>query len=351
MRSINIILIVVYCIIFFTCSSDNKKSQVKDPNALFTITKKLLANELNISGQILHTYSLTVIDSLIVIEDRSKGYYFNLFNLYSGAYVCSFAKLGDGPCEFQFPTSIQLVPNRERAIGLFNRKTFKYTTVSIDSLLKKTVLVCEGMTEAFDVNFQKVIQLNDSTFSGLGHFKRRYVLANHKGDTTGTFYHYPFQEQLQAGYSVLAMAYQGDILPHPRGTAFVSTSRYCANFDIVDFEKGKFTNIKENRFWPPIFTGTDGQVIGATMNPDNVNGFIDLAVTEKYIYLLFSGKKDSDKNWVQSSTVMVFDWSGQPFVKYDLGIEVEVITVDKNDKMLYAYHDDSKAHLLKFSIR
>ena len=74
-------------------------------------------------------------------------------------------------------------------------------------------------------------------------------------------------------------------------------------------------------------------IAGFFFSDNNVIGYIDIGVTDKYVYTLYTNKKICDNNTyndLSSTTVLVFDWNGNPVKQYELSKEAYYITIDKN---------------------
>jgi hypothetical protein len=146
------------------------------------------------------------------------------------------------------------------------------------------------------------------------------------------------------------MVFQGDIVVHPAGQKFVSTTRASANIEIYSLNKDKPELLKAYHFWPPEFY-TDNDVPGtfsANFTRENRYGFLSTSVNEQFIYMLFSGKQG--KSVYESSKVLVFDWQGNPHKMYILDREVNQIAIDPFDNYLYAYAEELVPLILRYSI-
>lgn len=70
--------------------------------------------------------------------------------------------------------------------------------------------------------------------------------------------------------------------------------------------------------------------------------YIGGAVTKKYIYLLYSGKKFSNLNAYSTKSVFVYDWNLKPIKKIKLNMDVSQISVSNDDKILYSFDKNRK---------
>lgn len=70
--------------------------------------------------------------------------------------------------------------------------------------------------------------------------------------------------------------------------------------------------------------------------------YIGGSVTDKHIYLLYSGKYFSDKNAYRSKYIFVYDWNLKPIKKIKLNMDVSQISISNDDKTLYSFDKNSK---------
>ncbi|SFT95821.1 TolB-like 6-blade propeller-like [Algoriphagus locisalis] len=75
--------------------------------------------------------------------------------------------------------------------------------------------------------------------------------------------------------------------------------------------------------------------------PDVQHCFLGISVSKKYIYGLFSGKKDKEENAFFGKEVFIYDWNGKPDRKIILDREVMTISISPDDKKLYAFDVDT----------
>lgn len=74
--------------------------------------------------------------------------------------------------------------------------------------------------------------------------------------------------------------------------------------------------------------------------------FVNGAVTDKYIYLLYSGKLNSGIHPEYGKYIYQYDWSGDPIKKWVLDREILSLGLSHDDKTLYAY-DPNNGNILQ----
>jgi hypothetical protein len=70
--------------------------------------------------------------------------------------------------------------------------------------------------------------------------------------------------------------------------------------------------------------------------------YVNTYVTEKNIYLLFSGCKRNEKNWSYGTELHVFSWDGQPLKRYLLEAPLLAFAIDESRQIIYAYSSISE---------
>ena len=71
------------------------------------------------------------------------------------------------------------------------------------------------------------------------------------------------------------------------------------------------------------------------MHQESPIHYLDISVTEDYVYALYSGRNYKDKAF-QGNLLRVFDWNGKLVKEFHLDIDVQAITTTKNNQRIYA---------------
>ncbi|MES2005757.1 MAG: BF3164 family lipoprotein [Bacteroidota bacterium] len=155
-------------------------------------------------------------------------------------------------------------------------------------------------------------------------------------------------------------AYSGFLFLKPTEEKVAIALRYTDRIEIFDLhtQKSKLIKGPENyapEFMPIKVYGRDLMVMGRTEKTRMA--FQKGTVTNRYIYLLYSGNYDEQVYNPQSQIraagkyIYVYDWNGNPIRKYSLDRYVTCIAVSEDDKVLYAFDRNteniSKVNLIK----
>jgi hypothetical protein len=187
------LVLTLLSILLYGCTqSKNDLHDRKSPEELFTSHIKLRSVQLESSQNISGVSSIFFIDKYLMVSNPDSQHLFKVIQTDIDSVVASFARIGEGPCEFQFPSSLQTISSNNY-LGIVNRKRFTFSVLSVDSILSNTQ-PCLFTSRAFNTAYQRLAFMNraDSIFVGIGLFARRYALSNIKGDTLYTFGEYPF---------------------------------------------------------------------------------------------------------------------------------------------------------------
>lgn len=318
----------------------------------FPETIKLRGERLEIPLKINRAFDIIILNNSLLISDSDGEYLFKVINLNKTNEVYSFGKIGDGPCEFFFPTSIQILSEKSRTLGLFNRKNWKYQEISLSEEYRNNQVNCLGeASKPFNPNFQKILNIQDSLFLGIGIFGQKYnqSILNSKNENLLPI-EYPFTEGVpQSGE--IAMSQQGELFKQPNGNNILITSKYSPFFDILEYSNDQFRLVKRSEGWAPSrIKSQDENTLSSNLKKDNKFGYIGASVSQEFIYLLFSGKDFSHDPYT-SKTIFKYNWKGEKVSKYILDKEVNLIAVSSDNKFFITYHDDGMANFTKYELK
>ncbi|MEO5979364.1 MAG: BF3164 family lipoprotein [Chryseolinea sp.] len=133
-------------------------------------------------------------------------------------------------------------------------------------------------------------------------------------------------------------AYAGRIIKHPTADKFAFYGLLAGYFQIVELNGSAIKPIMKWDFAPPkgkIVFKVDAYVWGSDKTA--TFRFLDGTSSEKYLYLLYSGKtNENDDSMNRSKYVFVLDWEGKRVRLIELDEDAYCIAVDRKDKTLFA---------------
>lgn len=239
LRLISYITISSFLITFFA-SCENSMSKEEDLLD-FPETIEIEGGFIQQSKMINQVFSLTLLKNYLIVGDPKENFLFTLFDLESEATTFQFGKIGDGPCEFKFPTSVQILSPEDQILGFYSRSNWKYQKGQFKLLDNSLSFDCiEAASKPFDPNYQMLISVSDSLFMGTGIFPFKYGVSYiNTGKTDYLKFSYPFVGEKNQNGEV-AMSQQGEISKQPSGDRILVTSKYSPFFDILEYRDRGF---------------------------------------------------------------------------------------------------------------
>jgi len=140
------------------------------------------------------------------------------------------------------------------------------------------------------------------------------------------------------------MAYESFLFLKPSGDKCVLAARYADQIEVLDLNTQKSQIVKGPKGYEPemvIMKSNDGKEV-STRGPDTKYAFVRGKMTDKFIYLLYSGNHDDTEYLYYGKTIYVYDWDGRPVKKLELNDYIMDFAVTSNDSLLYSYDPVTK---------
>lgn len=203
----------------------------------------------------------------------------------------------------------------------------------------------------------RIKKINDYYIGNLNatNIDKMFTICNDRGEYVGYFGDFP-EDGKNNGFSKM-MAYQGVILTNNNLSKVAFLSSHGKIFDIYHINSPQEVDIVcSKREVIPDYEIDKGQGYGVTHN-DLTPYYVDAYGTDKYIYVLYSGKKvknrdvDSYISAKQSNDIYIYNWNGELLRVLNADTELISICVSGDDKHIIAtYHDhDGYTKLCRFN--
>lgn len=155
-----------------------------------------------------------------------------------------------------------------------------------------------------------------------------------------------------------AMAYQGKLLANESLQRLLFCAAKFSYFEIFKYEKDALSSIKKSYQGEYNYvTPSDGDSrIFAYPLENNREGYIDACATNDRIYLLYSGRSIEDSGIENheraclSNLILVFDWEGNPIVRYKTDVDLLKMCVDERNNIIYAISFNPDPELVSFKL-
>ena len=291
-----------------------------------------------------------LIDSNLVIFNYERNAQFFIYNysLKNGNLSKGFIRKGKGPGE---------------AIGAFNfginNKSLWIHDVTLKKILVTNIekIISNTTSPAFEeypINdfYFKIDFIDSVSFFSVGAPNSSYKISkinlrsNSEAESFGSFKVLPPSIPIDA----VKDAYLSLIYSKPSGDKIALPYIYTDVLEIYDIKSHECIAVQGPERFDVDFTV--GKNSRGTFFMENTRktrkAFLKGAVTNKYIYILYSGHSRED-DWNVSKYIYVYDWDGNPIKKLVLDRFVPLICVTENDKVIYSY-DQNTGYILQSNI-
>lgn len=298
---------------------------------------------------------INYINNKIVAFDLDEQTFLSITDLDIQMIVSRFCQKGQGPNELiGWPMNITKIGDDK--IRFFVGNNYRYFDADIQTPSNPKIV--SNNVFSFNKGTLSAISLINGYSLVLGGIQKgQYSLIDSMGKQLSVFSEYPqfVGDEKFTNYHK-QMAFQGDLIRHSNGNRVCFTGRTSEIIDIIEFNPTKKELSKifswQGELGKFVPEGDGMKVFAAAIKRESKVTFLSSGATEKFIYLLYSGRVIGQQidNAFNGNTVFVLDWEGNPLARYNLDIDVKCITVSDDDKTLYAIaeHDDTK--LVKFKL-
>jgi len=340
------------CIVLSSCSFSSARGQKG-----FEKVISLSGTNWNISDSLNKVGSMFLTEKWLVIKDNNNETFFALYGLDNHSTIHRFGRPGQGPKEVL--SSMPLIVHGD-TIDLFDDDREALLRFNINDIIGGEQGVSEVVLKASSVSTFRCVEFPEGDIlvnNGLYYEGGRFCLLNYQGEVISYTGEYP-QEEPKVDYPfwVLFPAYQGQMLRQPHGNRFAICTYNAELLEIYECDF-KEKNIKRTfmrcNSYPYIKTALSNGLPAYVDSEHTTFGYCDMYVTDKYIYTVYSGRKnDKTREALMGNMVQVFDWEGNAICIFELDQDVDFIT--GNDEVMYAHvvtddrGDDIREYKLNF---
>lgn len=297
---------------------------------------------------------MLLVDSILITLDYASESFFHVFNIKRNEYLGNWGSKGQGPNEFLQPFSLTyLSPRNFLSYDLFDNSIKK---ISIDAL-KKGEIIYDKALSFNSISNLAILPVKDNNYVSFGMYSSNmFKFLNTEGNEVGSFMDFPVEKKMDKkniDNRNLAMAYQGTLAMNPSKDKFVYAVSSGTILGIYSIN-----NISINQDFLltcdyPQFTvdNPDGET-SSPITKNAISGFLDVYVTDKYIYALYSGKNivELREQAFEGEDIYVFDWNGHPIIHYSIDMPIKNIAVLPNNKKIYAIANNPEPILIEFKV-
>jgi|GEM_PF-1353329 len=344
MKAILTITVILVLNLLFACDRVKNDNMLNKNTTFFTIFPR----EENIVFRDLFEYkkgnvsAIYPSDSALIFMNSRSGtdYFFYNYSLKKNILSEGFLKKGRGPNEALGVSSSGIFNN---SFWIYDITLKKILTINRSKILEDSLSPVfneyyfkeefSGMDFIDSLNYLTVGD-NISTYK----IVQKDLITNTKITEFGQFENISSKKNISA----FKDAYTCYIYTKPSGDKFVLPYRYTDIIEIYDVKKN--TNIA---IQGPLCFDVDYEEANRNgyfymlKTKKTRKAFVSGTVTDKFIYLVYSGNLYKDDNWSYGKCIFVYDWEGHPVNKIILDRYVYTIAVSADDKTIYSYDKKS----------
>lgn len=350
MRTINIIISIVFLILFICCNSnkcDNKyfNGEIQYYDESSVTTKMVKSKHLTLNGN--NTGIIAVYDSLLICwSPRFQDYFFKIFNVDTGEEIGTFCTKGRGENEAISTNCIMqlfkkgedittvLYASNEGKLFLWNisQSVEKGTTVYDTIVPYNNDRIFFGFYQSDDILFTykpaEYLNANEATTP---YYEKRTISTNELIQDYPIYKTKSIQNNKTSEKNPVSFFFYTWDTMKPDGSKIVQAMRHLPQINILDIHTGNITGYRMKN-------SIDFSLL--EMDMDAMNWYYNCVhADDNYIYATYWGKKPWDDHLgvklPEFNIIHVFDWSGKLLYKLNTDHSFYRVWLDPVRKRLY----------------
>lgn len=326
LKYMNIRILLFGGLVCFFGACNNNVKQTKQETILF--------EPLSVDGLIIgQAYGMMVDGKNLLIADRMADSLFYWVDLDCLTYR-EVVSRGQGPNEYLRFDNFYYLQGQH---GFYDSRLWCCTDIDFSD----KGLVLKKRKTFSSLNYS-LVPTSFETYIGIGPYEQgRFKILDSFGKEVSMACEQPYRDNAERNIPELAraMAYQGNILISPDGKRLVHAIFMTPMLSFYQLSADSISEIRTLvDCYPAYKPELSGDSYAAAMSRHNKLGYINIAVTKKYIYALYSGKTTVEHalSAFHGNAVRVYDWEGNFLKEFIFDIDVSSICVSDDDTMLYA---------------
>lgn len=332
-------LLVVIILHFSACK------KTSDLNSISHIRGNVILS----SDLLIQPSTIAITDSFIIIGDRNLSA-LQIYSLPEIKYVATIGERGQGPGEFITLWSLNKDYSQSNNLWVYDPSLRRLTNISLEDATYHSIITLKMGTP-----YNPVV-VNDTLIisPGLSLTDGRFGAYDKSGDLLESIGDIPGDHENSVPIPIHLQAYQGVFRVKPDYSMLAMSLRYADRIDIFKPNGNNITTIIGPIESTPIYevVSVDETPV-MQMNQEKTRfGYIDITVTNNYIYALFSGRLNKDHPGKANfgNNIHIYDWDGNFVQQFMLNDDVLKIVVDKSNQNLYAIREYPEQAILHYDI-
>ncbi len=336
------LFILFVTVIILSCSKDKN---FKKPIQL-KVSEVIGADSLGFARD------LVICDSLLIIYDKSPLFSENqlrVYNLNTFKFIDSMGRVGLGPGEFKDGSALNNINSVSHGFTILDFASLKVLFYYINKLgsieYSKSISLKQGRP------YMPVV-VNDTTIMSLAFEldNGRFAMYDTLGDLTEIFGEIPpGKKKNDPGY-VQYQAHKGLMRMTPNGEKLVISSQFTDLLEVYNIDGTLFKRIiGQLNFLPQYKIAGQNSYPYPAFNLDKCKfGYIDIAVTNSFIFALYSGQSMRKQKY-EGEYLHVFSIDGELVKNYKLTNKMSKIAFDRKNNRLFGIHFHPITKIYRFN--
>jgi hypothetical protein len=295
-----------------------------------------------IDSTFLCPFGMTAFNNHLLLTGEYENNLIHIYDPVEMKTIFSGFKTGRGPDEMLDASSAQITQNDHIWIYDFITRQFNQFIYISDSLKPKGKIKTDHriMSPHF-ISDSALIALN--TFESS---KGWVSMFDKNGDYVKSLVEFPVNKDVLPD-PIFTESYQGKLLINPDRRNFVVACRYSDRLSIYDVKGNHISTFRSDRPFEPIMI--------VEQTPDSYNmlqtedtkiGFPEIAVSNDFIFALFSGKSRKTANPATSNRVYQLTWTGKLTNIYETDLSIIDLEWSEFYNCLYMFATDNYNYYL-----
>ena len=302
----------------------------KNGNEFLSGIKNIKGSLMDVDCLIGRPGGLILYDSLLFVYDPYEGNVLTVLDTRNSQCKNRLLSIGQGPGEVDGPVKLSVTP-KQKKMNAFQMQSGIFSMYDINGI----ELVYQESVH-FPVHFSdrpvNVVAIQDA-FIGIGLFEKgRYHVYDKQGNQIHEVGLYPFDGE-KMNPQARFFLYQGHLCSQPDGTHFAMGSSYSDNIEFYEIRENQVELLE--KYGSREVKAKFNQVL--ELDDDCLLGYSGSYGTERYCYMLYSGKTYSENKHrrIGATHIFVFEWDGNFVKSYRLGNETLAFCVDEDNNIFY----------------
>ena len=326
--------------------SDEAGTRFFSDDQFTTNVQQLEGDTWQVQDNLAEPVVINVIKDYLFIGDKQSQQPIHIFSTTTKEYLGSIGARGKGPNEFLSTTEFSLSPDG-KIIWIYDLVLERFQGFDLEALSSQTLDKAFEFPYIQKVQFQAealvglLSKVNDSISVGSAmEGKKAIMLGRNDGSLKAKMGDIP-QLSPPIPENLLVRYYGYDARVAPKGNKILAFAKFCDRATLFTLETQQEVTIIGPEGFPPKKQIADIPGMGgiAGVAKGTRGGYTDAAITQRSIYLLYSGRyndpEETPLEFMAANTIYTLNHEGLPQKKLQLNEMISGFSLDEKNQTIY----------------